>query len=495
MQGSDCRGFERTLNMKNKIAIIGPGRLLNKVIRKMDRLMGLKNKLVAVCITDQGQVDPGIPVYRDWREMVRSCGFDYLAMLSRDLDLKVEIRRNLPARVDLVEFVPAMEGARNLLAMIVYKRKREKKAYYLESLVEALPFAAMIFNRHGTLTHWNSICERMTGLKAMEVVGKKHAGRAFHPNERPLAGQMLLNDFKLSEYREFFPGPELEIELKPDSVMIKGFMGLKTNLRGYYQIICRKIIMDGQVIGAIELLQDLNPLFLLEEEAIRKQVMLRSIVNHLPFPMIQTGKDGLVVFVNEAAAAALEELSPSRKDGSYLNIFFALPELKEEFIPFIQGLSHGRDDVCELETKFSRNVYWGESEWEVTCLRPPGQVAELIWIIRSVSARENEIQFNTALAIVGTICHELSQPITAVINSSRILSGIKPQDRPQDRERAEKFMRIISEQGDLLEEKFKKLQNITRVRLQKYLDTQILDLDESTGNMKPRISLPDHPDD
>jgi hypothetical protein len=46
-----------------------------------------------------------------------------------------------------------------------------------------------------------------------------------------------------------------------------------------------------------------------------------------------------------------------------------------------------------------------------------------------------------------------------------------------------------------LEEKFKKLQNITHVRLQNYLDTQILDLDESTGNMKPRISLPDHPDD
>lgn len=48
--------------------------------------------------------------------------------------------------------------------------------------------------------------------------------------------------------------------------MIKGFMGLKTNLRGYYQIICRKIIMDGQVVGAIKLIQDLNPLIFLKRK-------------------------------------------------------------------------------------------------------------------------------------------------------------------------------------------------------------------------------------
>ena len=219
--------------------------------------------------------------------------------------------------------------------------------------------------------------------------------------------------------------------------------------------------------------------------------MLQSIANHLPFPMIQTGKDGLVVFVNKVAAEVFKELSSSRKDALRLNIFSAFPELKEEFISFIQGLPDGRDDVCELETKFSRNVYWGEAEWEVTCLRPPGQVAELIWIIRSVSGKEKETQFNTALAIVGTICHELSQPITTVIKSSRILAGT----RPEDRERAEKFMRIISEQGDLLEEKYKKLQNITHLRLQNYLDTEIPDLNESTGNIKRKASLPDHSED
>ena len=89
------------------------------------------------------------------------------------------------------------------------------------------------------------------------------------------------------------------------------------------------------------------------------------------------------------------------------------------------------------------------------------------------------------------ICHELSQPITTVIKSSRILAGT----RPEDRERAEKFMRIISEQGDLLEEKYKKLQNITHLRLQNYLDTQIPDLNESTGNIKRKASLPDHSED
>lgn len=45
----------------------------------------------------------------------------------------------------------------------------------------------------------------MTGVKAMDVVGKKHAGWVFQPSESPLAGQMLLNDFIISDYK-FFPG-------------------------------------------------------------------------------------------------------------------------------------------------------------------------------------------------------------------------------------------------------------------------------------------------
>lgn len=467
--------------MKYQIGLIGPGKLLGQAVRKITQVAeDPYTQITGVCVTDGDIPDLEIPVYSRWQDLVRDFNLDFMVLLSDDRELKKDIRENLPLDVDLAEENPGQSGIINIIARSVFQKKFNKKVKFLESLVQALPFAAIIFNKFGIVTHWNNSCEELTKVSSQNIVGKKEVGRAFYYREKLLIGQMLIKGATLSEYQEVFSDPEMEIELNQDSVMIKGFVAFKGTMQGYYQITAQKIILDGKDIGAIELIQDLNPLAFLQEEASRKQAALHSIVKHLPFPIIQTTRDGAVIFANRAGEHLLRHMADEETQDMPGNVFFVCPVIQEEFSSFIRNLSVDGSADYNAERQMNKSVYWKESHLDVTCLNPPGQTHEIVWIIRNISLKEKEAQLNTALAMVGTISHELSQPLTAIINSSQLLARTKPDDR----ERAARHQKIINEQGERLFGIYKKLQNITQVRLQRYLDTQILDLEESAEDIK-----------
>ncbi len=467
--------------MKYQIGLIGPGKLLGQIVRKITQVAEDPYTQVAgVCVVDKEKPDLELPVYARWQDLVRDFNLDFVVLLSDDKKLKKEVRENLPLDIDLAEEKPGQSGIINIIARSVFQKKFDKKVKFLESLVRSLPFAAIIFNKFGFVTHWNSSCEDLTKVSSQNAVGKKEVGRAFYYQEKPLIGQMLIKGATLSEYQEAFSDPEMDIEINQDSVMVKGFMAFKGTMQGYYQITAQKIVLEGKDIGAIELIQDLNPLTFLQEEASRKQAALHSIVKHLPFPIIQTTRDGAVIFVNRAGEHLLRHMVDDESQELPGNIFFACPVIQEEFSSFLRNLSvDGSRDYNE-ERQLNKSVYWKESHLDVTCLNPPGQAHEVVWIIRNISLKEKESQLNTALAMVGTISHELSQPLTAIINSSQLLARTKPDDK----ERAARHLKIIDEQGERLFGIYKKLQNITQVRLQRYLDTQILDLEESAEDIR-----------
>ncbi len=465
--------------MKYHIGLIGPGKFLEQVVSKMTTTAeDSRNIIAGVCVSDERNPDLNIPVYSDWREMIRICHLDFLVLLTDDRVLKKDIRENLPENIDLAEENPGKAGIINILAASVFRKKLNKKTQFLASLVEALPFPAITFNMFGIVTHWNSSCRQLTKVSGRSVIGKKEVGRAFYYEDRPLIGQMLLKDYSLSDYRQLFPDPDLDIAVKDNSVMVKGFMSFKSSMQGYYQVKSQKILLDGKVIGAIQLIQDLNALTFLQEEASRKQDALQSIVNHLPFPILQTSMDGSIIFTNRAGRDMLNQMVGEHEQDLPGNILDFSPEIREEFSSFIKSLSAVKEIAYAQEKQLNKTVYWKDTNWDITCLNPPGQNHELIWIIRNISLREKESQLHTALAMIGTICHEFSQPLTAVINSSQLLARTKPEDT----ERAARHQKIIDVQGERLFDIYKKLQNITQVRLQRYLDTQILDLEESTEN-------------
>ncbi|WP_157493100.1 histidine kinase dimerization/phospho-acceptor domain-containing protein [Desulfonatronovibrio magnus] len=452
---------------------------MNQVVNKLTNAgVDYSTVVSGVCLTDQGDFQAEIPVFTTWREMVQHCSLDFIALLVNDLELKKDLRTNLPLNIDLTEEVPGKAVIINIIARSVYKKKYEKKIKILEKLVEALPFPTITFNKHGFVSHWNSSCERLTKVSAESVISKKDIGRIFYNEDRLLIGQMLMQNFTLVDYRQFFPDPDLEILMEDGAVTIRGFMHFRRQMQGFYQVNCQKIFLDGEVIGVIQLIQDLNAMTMLQEDASKKQAALHSIVSHLPFPMIQSSSTGEVIFINRAGSEMLGHSQQEAQNASR-NLFQMRPEIIEEFSDFIRNLSLADNDSYIHERQHSKILFWDNVHWEVTCLSPPGQNLELIWIVRNVSDKEKESQLNTAIAMVGTICHELSQPLTAIINSSQLLARTKAEDV----ERSQRHQKIISEQGDRLFDIYRKLQNITQVRMQKYLDTQILDLDESVEEM------------
>ncbi|MFW5791581.1 MAG: histidine kinase dimerization/phospho-acceptor domain-containing protein [Desulfohalobiaceae bacterium] len=135
-------------------------------------------------------------------------------------------------------------------------------------------------------------------------------------------------------------------------------------------------------------------------------------------------------------------------------------------------------------------MLWNDVDWEVTYFLIPGRPGSwtVAWILYNLTGKEEKSRVNAALAVAGAISHELSQPLTAIVNSAQLLV-----DTPLDNlERLKRHKNIISRESSRVFDLHRKLQNISKYKLKDYLDTHIFDLDESS---ELSLTIPDTPDE
>ncbi|WP_457571766.1 PAS domain-containing protein [Desulfovulcanus sp.] len=464
--------------MISNFALIGPGKKVAYTAKSF-----LKNKqewkqlghLLAVTITDGHSIGLDIPEYFNWQEMLAHHHINAVINLDHDPALKQELRQNLPPEIDLAENIPGQLLHTLFLAKSVHKQKAEGKNIFLKHLVQTLPFAIIIFDRHGRVVYWNEHCEQLTEVKAKNVLGKKEVGVAFYYYQRPLVGQLILESLDHDNLRQFFSGQDIKIESFPNGVQISGFLPLRSRIQGYYQVTAMRIIRNNKILGSIQLIHDLNSLNLLKNQLRNQQEILQNILLRLPFPLIHTNLKGDIFFANKAAQDSFLPLFNNKKTN---NLFKLVPEILTHVSEYLADFEIGDHLTRELSQNFILEL--DNNQWDVTCIIIPDEQSQntaMIWTIRNITVEETRNRLNAALAMSGAISHGLAQPLTAIINSAQLLANTDTKDI----ERIKRHQKIIAAESKRIFKIYRKLQNITQFKVQKYLDTQILDLEESSA--------------
>jgi two-component system, NtrC family, sensor kinase len=109
---------------------------------------------------------------------------------SRQVELTLRRLVNLPSGVtdpsvmvtciDLSDFLHVQNMLQSMSGM-------------LRQIIDGAPVASFVIDCNRRVTHWNAACERLTGCKAEDMLGRTEAWRAFYPEPQPLLAEMVVD--------------------------------------------------------------------------------------------------------------------------------------------------------------------------------------------------------------------------------------------------------------------------------------------------------------
>ncbi|MFZ2268607.1 MAG: diguanylate cyclase [Azonexus sp.] len=129
----------------------------------------------------------------------------------------------------------------------------------LSQIVEGNPVPSIVIDAQHRVTHWNRACAVLTGVPSAEMIGKSEQWRAFYPQPRPILGDLIVSGATEQAIEQFYDG-----KFKP-SLLIDGayeaedfFPAFGQGGRWLFFTAAPLRNEAGQVIGAIETLQDVT---------------------------------------------------------------------------------------------------------------------------------------------------------------------------------------------------------------------------------------------
>jgi diguanylate cyclase (GGDEF)-like protein/PAS domain S-box-containing protein len=126
----------------------------------------------------------------------------------------------------------------------------------LTQILQGSPVPTFVIDANHTVTHWNRACEVIMGIPAAAMIGTRDQWRAFYPQPRPVMADLILDQSRLSEYEHYYGN------YKPSSVIDGAyeaedyFPHFPGGGRWLYFTAAPLRGLDGEIIGAIETLQD-----------------------------------------------------------------------------------------------------------------------------------------------------------------------------------------------------------------------------------------------
>jgi diguanylate cyclase (GGDEF)-like protein/hemerythrin-like metal-binding protein/PAS domain S-box-containing protein len=156
--------------------------------------------------------------------------------------------------------------------------------------------ATFVIDRDHRVAYWNRACENLTGVSAAAVVGTNEQWRPFYSSARPVMADLILSGESESKIRQHYPGKWRRSKLIENAYEAEDFFP-RFGSDGRWVFFTAAPLRDesGQVVGAIETLQDVTRRKLAEA-----QLRIAAIVFEAQEGMIITDAGGVMLSVNSA---------------------------------------------------------------------------------------------------------------------------------------------------------------------------------------------------
>jgi two-component system, NtrC family, sensor kinase len=150
----------------------------------------------------------------------------------------------------------------------------------LNQILDSDPVATFVIDKEHRITHWNRACEQMTGRDFWDMQGVAEKGHVFYGDERPLLCDLIVDGVDAQTLNRMYDG-----KIRP-STLVDGafeaenfFPNFGVGGRWLFFTAAPLHNAQGDIVGAIETLQDVTQRRMAEEELVRHRNQLELLVS------------------------------------------------------------------------------------------------------------------------------------------------------------------------------------------------------------------------
>ena len=249
----------------------------------------------------------------------------------------------MPLRDSEGNVVGAIETIRDNTERRKMEKVLEESQRRVADIINFLPDAVMVIDHEGTVITWNHALEEMTGVKAVDMLGKGNYEYAlpFYGGRRPILVDLVLLP------RQAFEQKYTHIQRMGEILFGESYTPqLKSGAHHLSAMASPLRDSQGNVVGAIETIRDNTERRKMEMALAQSQRQLADIINFLPDAVLVIDHEGKVIAWNRA----IEEMT-GVKAADMLgkgNYDYALPFYGERR-PMLADLVLLPDDVLEQQ--------------------------------------------------------------------------------------------------------------------------------------------------
>ena len=185
-----------------------------------------------------------------------------------------------------------------------------RDGHVLHSIIDGSFIPTFVIDREHHVLYWNRALEEISKIPASSVIGTNEHWRAFYKEQRPCMADLLV-DGAMKDIPQWYAGKHRESTLIGEAFEAADFFPELGESGRWLRFTASTIRNEqGEIVGAVETLEDISDQKLAEEALRESQQRLYQILEGSPIAAFVIDRDHQVIFWNRA----LEELSRIRAD-------------------------------------------------------------------------------------------------------------------------------------------------------------------------------------
>jgi PAS domain S-box-containing protein len=175
----------------------------------------------------------------------------------------------------------------------------------LYQILENNPVPMLVIDKSHRVTHWNASCAQLTGREASEMMGRDDTWRAFYTEARPLLADLIVDGTVAQECERLYNGNCHPSPNIANAYEVEGFFSAFGNGgRWLYFTAAPLVNSQGEIVGAIETLQDITRRRQAEDELRRHRNELENMIADRTAELLSTHHE-LEAFLENASVGII----------------------------------------------------------------------------------------------------------------------------------------------------------------------------------------------